>query len=163
MVGPGIGGVIAQYVGRTAPFWFAFVGSGVILALIWGQLGPHRPRRRGGERRSSAAAADGGAWFHGLHDPPDRCAVPTRFPPGCGPYPTGWSSTDPDAMEKYRFDWSSDVGAGTPVAVVRAEDAGAGAGRRSAGRREHRVPVVPRGAGSRACPVAPRPSTAASW
>jgi glycolate oxidase len=55
--------------------------------------------------------------------------------------------TDPDAMEKYRFDWSKDVGAGKPLAVVRAESAEQvqAAVRWAA---EHRVPVVPRGAGS---------------
>jgi MFS family permease len=38
VVGSGIGGVIAGLWGVTAPFWFAFVGSGVILVLIWRQL-----------------------------------------------------------------------------------------------------------------------------
>jgi MFS family permease len=33
-----IGGVIAQIWGLTAPFWFAFVGSAIILALIWREL-----------------------------------------------------------------------------------------------------------------------------
>src|SRR4051812_7192932 len=61
--------------------------------------------------------------------------------------PDGVVLTDPDAMEKYRFDWSQDREAGTPVAVVRAEDA---AQVQSAVRwaARHRVPVVPRGAGS---------------
>ena len=31
--------VIAQHWGLTAPWWFAFVGSGITLALVWGQLG----------------------------------------------------------------------------------------------------------------------------
>ncbi|HET7432332.1 MAG TPA: FAD-linked oxidase C-terminal domain-containing protein [Nocardioides sp.] len=55
--------------------------------------------------------------------------------------------TEPDAMEKYRHDWSRDPSAGTPVAVVRARDAGEvqAAVRWAA---SHRVPVVPRGAGS---------------
>jgi predicted MFS family arabinose efflux permease len=38
VVGMGIGGPIAAYWGLTAPFWFAFVGSGVILALLWRSL-----------------------------------------------------------------------------------------------------------------------------
>ena len=61
--------------------------------------------------------------------------------------PAGVVLTDPDAMEKYRYDWSRDVGAGTPDAVVRAQDAGQvqTAVRWAAA---HRVPVVPRGAGS---------------
>ena len=42
-----------------------------------------------------------------------------------GALPDGVVVTDPDAMEKYRFDWSKDTGAGKPVAVVRAEDASA--------------------------------------
>ena len=38
VVGSAVGGVIAELWGITAPFWFAFVGSAVILALIWRQL-----------------------------------------------------------------------------------------------------------------------------
>ena len=55
--------------------------------------------------------------------------------------------TDPAAVEKYRHDWSRDPSAGTPVAVVRAEDA---AQVQTAVRwaAQHRIPVVPRGAGS---------------
>lgn len=61
--------------------------------------------------------------------------------------PAGVVLTDPAGMEKYRFDWSKDRDAGTPVAVVRAEDAGQvqTAVRWAAA---HKVPVVPRGAGS---------------
>jgi glycolate oxidase len=55
--------------------------------------------------------------------------------------------TDPDGIEKYRWDWSRDLSAGTPDAVVRAEEAEQvqTAVRWAA---KHRVPVVPRGAGS---------------
>ncbi len=61
--------------------------------------------------------------------------------------PDGVVITDPDSMEKYRRDWSKDASAGTPVAVVRAEDAEQVqiAVRWAAA---HEVPVVPRGAGS---------------
>jgi glycolate oxidase len=61
--------------------------------------------------------------------------------------PHGVVLTDPDGMEKYRFDWSKDRDAGTPAAVVRAEDAGQvqTAVRWAAA---HKVAVVPRGAGS---------------
>jgi predicted MFS family arabinose efflux permease len=38
LVGTLIGGLIAQRWGVTAPFWFAFVGSAVILATIWRSL-----------------------------------------------------------------------------------------------------------------------------
>ena len=38
VVGSGIGGVLAQHWGVTAPFWFAFVGSAIFVVLIWGQL-----------------------------------------------------------------------------------------------------------------------------
>jgi glycolate oxidase len=64
-----------------------------------------------------------------------------------GALPDGVVVTDPDAMEKYRFDWSRDQTAGKPLAVVRAEDAGQvqTAVRWAA---SHDVPVVPRGAGS---------------
>ena len=55
--------------------------------------------------------------------------------------------TGADAVEKYRHDWSRDPSAGTPVAVVRAEDAGqVQTALRWA--TTHGVPVVPRGAGS---------------
>ena len=64
-----------------------------------------------------------------------------------GSLPDGVVVTAPDAVEKYRFDWSRDSTAGTPIAVVRAEDAGqVQTAVRWAAR--HRVPVVPRGAGS---------------
>jgi glycolate oxidase len=55
--------------------------------------------------------------------------------------------TEQDAVEKYRHDWSRDPSAGTPAAVVRVENAGQVqvALRWAAA---HRVPVVPRGAGS---------------
>ncbi|MFI2753726.1 MFS transporter [Cellulomonas sp. P22] len=38
VVGSGIGGILAQHWGVTAPFWFAFAGSAVFVVLIWGQL-----------------------------------------------------------------------------------------------------------------------------
>jgi hypothetical protein len=38
VVGQGLGGLIAREWGVTGPFWFAFVGSAVILLLIWRQL-----------------------------------------------------------------------------------------------------------------------------
>ena len=38
VVGAGIGGVLAQRYGVTAPFWFAFVGSAVFVCVIWRQL-----------------------------------------------------------------------------------------------------------------------------
>lgn len=61
--------------------------------------------------------------------------------------PEGVVVTDPVRAEKYRWDRSQDPGAGTPVAVVRAEDAAqVQATVRWAAR--HGVPVVPRGAGT---------------
>lgn len=39
VVGQGLGGVIAGQWGLSGPFWFAFVGSGLTLALVWRQLG----------------------------------------------------------------------------------------------------------------------------
>lgn len=39
VVGQIIGGAIAQYWGVVAPFWFAFVGSGLTLLAVWRQLG----------------------------------------------------------------------------------------------------------------------------
>jgi predicted MFS family arabinose efflux permease len=39
VVGGALGGVIARAGGVTAPFWFAFVGSAILLALLWKELG----------------------------------------------------------------------------------------------------------------------------
>lgn len=38
VVGSGIGGVLAELYGVTAPFWFAFAGSALFVVLIWRQL-----------------------------------------------------------------------------------------------------------------------------
>jgi glycolate oxidase len=61
--------------------------------------------------------------------------------------PAGVVVTEPVAMEKYREDFARDGSAGHPAAVVRAEDA---AQVQTAVRwaAQHRVPVVPRGAGT---------------
>jgi predicted MFS family arabinose efflux permease len=40
VAGQAVGGVVGRIWGVTGPFWFAFVGSALILALIWRQL-PH--------------------------------------------------------------------------------------------------------------------------
>lgn len=39
VVGSGLGGLVAEHGGILAPFWFAFVGSGITLTLVWRQLG----------------------------------------------------------------------------------------------------------------------------
>jgi transmembrane secretion effector len=39
LAGQALGGVIARIWGITGPFWFAFAGSALILALIWRELG----------------------------------------------------------------------------------------------------------------------------
>jgi predicted MFS family arabinose efflux permease len=38
LIGQALGGVIARVWGVTAPFWFAFAGSALLLALIWREL-----------------------------------------------------------------------------------------------------------------------------
>lgn len=38
VIGQALGGWIAESWGLTAPFWFAFVGSAITLALVWRQL-----------------------------------------------------------------------------------------------------------------------------
>ena len=38
VIGSAVGGVVASIGGITAPFWFAFVGSAILLALIWRSL-----------------------------------------------------------------------------------------------------------------------------
>jgi MFS family permease len=39
VLGQIVGGAIAQHWGVVAPFWFAFVGSGLTLLIVWRQLG----------------------------------------------------------------------------------------------------------------------------
>jgi glycolate oxidase len=79
-------------------------------------------------------------WLHGPMQPQVLAELADALPDGV-------VLTDADAIEKYRHDWSKDRGAGTPVAVVRAENSGQvqTAVRWAAA---HGVPVVPRGAGS---------------
>jgi predicted MFS family arabinose efflux permease len=38
VIGSALGGLVASAWGVTAPFWFAFAGSALILALIWRSL-----------------------------------------------------------------------------------------------------------------------------
>ena len=47
VVGAGIGGLLAQHFGLTAPFWFAFVGSAIFVVRDLGPAAAHRPRRAG--------------------------------------------------------------------------------------------------------------------
>jgi predicted MFS family arabinose efflux permease len=39
VLGQIVGGAIAQRWGVVAPFWFAFVGSGLTLVIVWRRLG----------------------------------------------------------------------------------------------------------------------------
>jgi MFS family permease len=39
VIGAPLGGAIAASLGITAPFWFAFAGSGVLVVLLWRQFG----------------------------------------------------------------------------------------------------------------------------
>ncbi|MET1005667.1 MAG: FAD-linked oxidase C-terminal domain-containing protein [Propionibacteriaceae bacterium] len=61
--------------------------------------------------------------------------------------PIGVIVTEPATMENYRYDWARDPRAGTPVAVARPTDADQ-VQQIVRWAAEHRVPVVPRGAGS---------------
>jgi predicted MFS family arabinose efflux permease len=38
LLGVPIGGVLARHWGITAPFWFGFVGSAVLVVLLWREL-----------------------------------------------------------------------------------------------------------------------------
>lgn len=38
VIGSALGGLVASFWGVTAPFWFAFAGSALILAAIWRSL-----------------------------------------------------------------------------------------------------------------------------
>lgn len=39
VIGSAFGGVVAKWWGITAPYWFAFAGTAIVLASIWRQLG----------------------------------------------------------------------------------------------------------------------------
>jgi predicted MFS family arabinose efflux permease len=39
VIGTAVGGVLADAWGLTAPFWFGFAGSAVLVAVLWGELG----------------------------------------------------------------------------------------------------------------------------
>ncbi len=138
LVGSFLGGLIASQWGVTAPWWFAFAGVGSHPGARLAPARPHRARRRGGSRGGDRLIAGSGSMGDGC---PRRAR---RVPAGADVV-----ATDPATLEKYRFDWSRDTGAGTAVAVVRAESADQvqTAVRWAA---HHRVPVVPRGAGIRA-------------
>jgi len=54
VVGTPIGGWLAQQYGIAAPFWFGFVGSAILVVLLWrefdnivhaGDAVPHEPAR----------------------------------------------------------------------------------------------------------------------
>jgi glycolate dehydrogenase FAD-linked subunit len=76
-----------------------------------------------------------------LHDPMDVLAELVAA------LPEGVVLTAPAQMESYRVDWSREADAGRPLAVVRAE-AAAQVQEALRWATRHRVPVVPRGAGS---------------
>ena len=38
VIGTPIGGLLARQFGITAPFWFGFVGSAVLVAILWRQF-----------------------------------------------------------------------------------------------------------------------------
>jgi predicted MFS family arabinose efflux permease len=58
VVGSVVGGVIAGAWGVTAPLWFAFAGSGVLVALIWPQLTHIAHADEALLRREAPAVAD---------------------------------------------------------------------------------------------------------
>jgi predicted MFS family arabinose efflux permease len=82
VIGSGIGGLLAQRWGVTAPFWFAFVGSTLFVALIWAPLA-HVIRNR------SRTGPVG--W---VRCPLSWCSVVLTFSPPC-PTRSGSRSTRP--------------------------------------------------------------------
>jgi predicted MFS family arabinose efflux permease len=62
VVGGLLGGLTARQWGITGPFWFAFVGSAVLLVLLWRELG-HIAHVEQNENvtRSGSAGSDGGS------------------------------------------------------------------------------------------------------
>jgi MFS family permease len=54
VVGTPIGGLLARAFGITAPFWFGFLGSGILVALLWRQF-VHIAHAGAAERPTAAA------------------------------------------------------------------------------------------------------------
>ncbi|WP_232677867.1 MFS transporter [Nocardioides sp. R-C-SC26] len=67
-LGSMLGGVIAEHGGLTAPFWFAFAGSAVLVCAIWPQL--HHIAHADDQPTAEAAAfvPDAGQQVHGAVD-----------------------------------------------------------------------------------------------
>ena len=62
LVGSALGGLVASAWGVTAPFWFAFAGSALILALIWWSLlhiAHADEQTRGADARPQRSASGG--------------------------------------------------------------------------------------------------------
>ena len=51
VIGTPIGGLLARQFGITAPFWFGFVGSAVLVAILWRQFDNIVHSQRGAARR----------------------------------------------------------------------------------------------------------------
>ena len=47
VIGTPLGGVLASAYGITAPFWFGFVGSALLVAVLWRQFSHIAPRGTG--------------------------------------------------------------------------------------------------------------------
>ncbi|GAA1921614.1 MFS transporter [Nocardioides hwasunensis] len=67
LVGSLLGGVIAHFWGLTAPWWFAFFGAGLTLALVWRSLGhiAHADEQAVEEHAAEAEVADHQTDGHG--------------------------------------------------------------------------------------------------
>ncbi len=60
-----VGGLLAQRFGVTAPFWFGFFGSAILLRADLGNAGRHRPCS---DRRAGRALTPGRSMRHSRHD-----------------------------------------------------------------------------------------------
>ncbi|WP_426320441.1 MFS transporter [Microbacterium sp. E-13] len=63
VIGQFIGGVLAQLYGLTAPWWFAFAGSALTLALVWrsiSHIAAAKPVRESGSEDDVAEPGEGG-------------------------------------------------------------------------------------------------------
>jgi MFS family permease len=71
VIGQFIGGVLAQYFGLTAPWWFAFAGSAVTLLLVWrpiSHIAAAKPVLDENDARDIAAEDEPGAGGFPLPD-----------------------------------------------------------------------------------------------
>ena len=77
VIGQLVGGVLAENWGLTAPFWFAGIGAGITLAIVWGQRPTSPTPTPAAEATHGAAMATGQNRSRPTHDRTPPCQTST--------------------------------------------------------------------------------------